>query len=317
MNQKRMTLGTLLGSLGLAFACLTATPVARAENPYPARYVTLLVPYAPGGTTDIIARQFAERLAQRLGQPVVVTNRPGAATNIAAQALHSSKPDGYTLLLVTNQLILNSVLGPVLPFDPVDVFSPVGMVAEIPYGIGVDAKSSITSVADFVAAGRKKEPAVSHAQFEPQMRLLSTSLGIPILGVPYQGGAPAVTAAIGGEVTGVLTAVSALNAQVKGGRLRLIGVSSSRRVASFPDVPTFAEQGFPKFTNSGWLGVLAPKGTPTTVLQRLSDATLAVVRDPAFAEALAATGAQAVPAGPAEALARMKAEQELWRGLKP
>ena len=317
MNRKHPTLGKLLGLLGLAFACLTATPVARAESAYPARPVTLLVPYTPGGTTDIIARQFAERLSQRLGQPVVVANRPGAATNIATQALHGSEPNGYTLLFATNQLILNSVLGPVMPFDPVTALSPVGMVAEIPYGIGVDAKSPITSVADLVAAARKKEPAVSHAQFEPQMRLLSTSLGIPLLGVPYQGGALAVTAALGGEVTGVLTAVPALSAHVKGGKLHLIGVSSSKRVPIFPDVRTFAEQGFPKFTNTAWLGVLAPKGTPPAVLQRLSDATLAVVRDPAFAETLSATGAQAAPAGPAEATARMKAEQELWRGLKP
>ena len=313
MNRKRSFLGTLFGFLAFAFAC-AAAPFAHA---YPERPVNLLVPYAPGGTTDIIARQFAERLSQRLGQPVVVVNKPGAATNVAAQALHNSEPNGYTLMLVTNQLILNSVFGPALPFDPVNAFAPVGMVAEIPFGLGVDAKSAITSVADFVAAGRRKEPAVSHAQFEPHIQLLSASLGTPILSVPYQGGALALTAVLSGEVTGVLSAVSALSAQVKGGKLRLIGVSSSKRVAIFPDVRTFAEQGFPKFTNSGWLGVLAPKSTPAPVVQRLSDAALAIVRDPAFGELLSATGAQSLPAGPAEALARMQAEQELWRGLKP
>jgi tripartite-type tricarboxylate transporter receptor subunit TctC len=315
MNQKRSSLGKLFGVLALALTGLAAASAAHAA--YPERPVNLLVPYAPGGTTDVIARQFAVRLSQRLGQPVIIVNRPGAATNVAAQAVHNAEPNGYTLMLVTNQLILNSVFGPPLPFDPVNAFAPVGMIAEIPFGVAVNAKSSITSLADFVAAGRKEELAVSHAQFEPQMRLLSASLGISILGVPYQGGAQAATAALSGEVSGILSAVSAVSAQVKGGKLRLIGVSSSQRVAIFPDVRTFAEQGFAKFKASGWLGVLAPKGTPAPILQRLSEATLAVVRDPSFGELLSANGAQALPADSTESQARMKADQELWRGLKP
>lgn len=282
---------------------------------YPSRPIRFIVPYAPGGTTDIIARLYTEQLAKQLGQPVVVENRPGAATNIAGQALVSAEPNGYTLMMGTGQSIINAVLGPTPPFDAVNGFAPVGMLAEIPFAVAVDAKSAMVSAKDLVAAARGRELQVANAQFDSQLKLLSNALGVPVLPIPYKGGAEAITAVLSGEVPAVLTAVTAMSSMLKSGKLRAVGVSSSRRVSTLPDVPTFAEQGFPKFATAGWLSVVAPKGTPAPVVQRLSEVTLAIVRDPAFAERLAALGAEAVAATPAETAARMRAEQELWRAL--
>jgi tripartite-type tricarboxylate transporter receptor subunit TctC len=306
---------TLRHVVVLAGLSLCLFPLTGAHAAYPDRPVRLLVPYGPGGTTDLIARQFADQLSRRLGQPVVIENRPGAATNIAAQALANAEPNGYTLMLVTNQLTINSVFGPVPAMDPIDGFAPVRMVAEIPFAVGVDAKSPLKSAADLVVAGRAKESTISHAQFEPQMRLLSSALGIPLLGVPYQGGAQALTAVLSGEVAGMLSAVPAMSAQVKAGKMRLIGVTSARRIAGIPDVPTFAEQGFAKFNTTAWMAILTPKRTPDSVLQRLGDATSESVRDPAFVEQLRSMGAEPLEANASETVARMKAELLMWRAL--
>lgn len=282
---------------------------------YPSRPIRFIVPYAPGGTTDIIARLYAEQLARQLGQPVVVDNRPGAATNIAGQALATAEPNGYTLMVGSGQTIINAVFGPTPPFDAVQGFAPVGMLAEIPYVVAVEAKSAIVTAKDLAASARGRELPIATAQLDLQLKLLSNALGVPVLAIPYKSGAEAITAALSGEVPAVLTAVTAMSAQLKAGRLRAVGLSSTRRVSALPDVPTFAEQGFPGFATPGWLNVVAPKGTPTAVLQRLSDATLAITRDPAFAERLAGLGAAVVVATPAETAARMKAELEIWRAL--
>lgn len=300
-----MTASALCSS-GLTFA----QPVA-----YPSKPIRFIVPYGPGGTTDIIARLYAEKLAKQLGQAVIVENRPGAATNIAGQVLASAEPNGYTLMLGTGQSIINAVLGPTPSFDAVNGFAPVGMLAEIPFAMAVNAKSSIASAKDLVAAAGGRELQVANAQFDSQLKLLSGALGVPVLAIPYKGGAEAIMAVIGGEVPAVLTAVPAMMSQVKAGKLRAVGISSSRRVPALPEVATFAEQGYPKFATTGWLSVVAPKGTPPPVVQRLSEVTLAIARDPAFVERLTALGANAVAATPAETGARMKAEQELWRSL--
>lgn len=305
----------LLQLCAAALVLIASAHGAPAQDVYPSRPLRMLVPYAPGGTTDVLARYFAEQLSRRLGKPVVVENRPGAATNIAGQALVAAEPNGYTLMLGTNQLLINAAFGPVPPFDPVQSLAPVAMVAEIPFTVAVGAGSPIASVADFVAASRKTELAVAHAQFEPQLKLLSAALGVPVLSVPYQGGAAAVTATLGGEVSAMLSAVSAVKAQVKGGRLRMLGVASAKRLPSFPEVPTFAEQGFPRFQTSGWLAVMVPKGTPEPVRRRLAEITAVIVKDPAFVEALRTAGAEPLEAGTRDTVARMKAEQAGWAEL--
>jgi tripartite-type tricarboxylate transporter receptor subunit TctC len=282
---------TLFGCTA-AFALTLASGLACAGDAYPSKPIRFLVPYAPGGSTDTVARLFAQRLSDRLGQPIIVDNKPGASTNIAGHVLASAPPDGYTLMLATNQLVLNAVFGPAPAFDLATGMTPVALVAEMPFGIAVDARSPINSARDLVAAGRKNQLAVSHAQFEPQIKLLASALGVPVLGIPYQGGSPAVMAVLGGQTQAVLSGIAAVSPYVTSGKLRLVGVTSSRRFAAFPNVPTFAEQGFPSFTTVGWLGVVAPRGTPDPVVHRISEATTAVLKDPSFLERLRAAGAE-------------------------
>lgn len=303
----------LLSASALLLPTLTSLP-ARAQA-WPTQPVKLVVTFPPGGASDIVARLIGPPLSEKLGQPVVIENRPGAATNIAAQALALAEANGYTVMLATNQLIINSVFGPVPPFDVLTGFAPVSVIAEIPFVVAVDARSPMKTIADFARAGGAQGPSISHAQFDPYVKLLSTALGVQVLGVPFQGGSPAAMAAIGGDVTGVLSAVSGVSGLAHGGKLRLLGVTSARRLAAFPDVATFAEQGFPTFAVTGWLVVLAPKGTPDAVLARLGEATSTVVRDPAFVERLRSAGAEPVETTAAEASARMKAERALWQGV--
>lgn len=298
--------------LVLCALALTGASAWAADAPFPTRPLKLIVPYASGGGTDISARRFAEHLARRLGQSVVVDNRPGAATNIGGQALAAASPDGYTVMFGTNQMIINAAFGPKPPFDPVNGFATVGLIAEVPYVLAVKADSPAQNVKDLLAAGGKAGLTVSHAQFDPQLKLLSQALAVPVLGIPYQGGGPAITAVLSGEVPTVFAGVSAVTAMVKGGQLRLIGVTSSNRIKAFPDVPTFAEQGYPEFVTTGWFSLLAPKGTPEPVLRRLGEATLATARDPAFVDAIRAAGAEPLAAGTGEAAARMAVEQAIW-----
>lgn len=292
---------------------LGSTGAAGADDaPFPSRPLKLIVPYAPGGGTDVIARLYAEHLSRRLGQGVVVENRPGAATNLGAQALASAEPNGYTLMLGSNQLVINAVFGPKPPFDPVNGIAPVAVITEVPYVLAVKADSPVKRARDLLPSGTPRELAVSHAQFDVQLKLLSQAMAVPVLGIPYQGGAQAITAALAGDVPTVFAGVSAVAALVKSGQLRLVGVTSARRVAAFPEVPTFTEQGYPEFVTTGWMSVLAPRGTPAAALQRLSEATAAITRDPGFMERVRASGAEPVEAGPAEATARLVAEHALW-----
>ena len=298
-----------------AFALTLGSGLACADNAYPSKPIRFLVPYKPGGSTDAIARLFAKHLSEKLGQPVVVDNKPGASTNIASQSLASAQPNGYTLMLATNQLVLNSVFGPAPAFDPLAGMAPIALVAEMPFGIAVDARSPIASARDLVAAARKNELTVAHAQFEPQLKLFASALGIPVLSVPYPGGSPAIMAVMGGETQAVLSGVAAVTPFVASGKLRLVGVASSRRFAAFPNVPTFAEQGFPRFTTAAWLGVVAPKGTPDAVVARIGDATAEILRDAAFVDSLRVAGAEPLGGNSTAVRELIKVEIAHWSEL--
>lgn len=298
--------------LALFTIALMGSTAQADEAPFPSKPLKLIVPYAPGGGTDNTARRFAEFLARKLGQTVVVENRPGAATNIGGQALASASADGYTVLFGTNQTIINSVFGPKPPFDPVTAFAPVGLIAEVPYVMAVRTDSPVQQFKDLLASGGKGGVMVAHAQFEAQLQMLSQVLPTPIVGIPYQGGSPAIAAVLSGDVPAVFTGVAAVTGTVKAGRLRLIGVTSATRLNAFPEVPTFAEQGYPAFVTTGWYGVLAPKGTPEPVLRRLSEATLAVAKDPAFVDSIRLAGAEPLAAGGSQMATRMAADRASW-----
>ncbi|MDP3134457.1 MAG: tripartite tricarboxylate transporter substrate-binding protein, partial [Burkholderiaceae bacterium] len=187
----------------------------------------------------------------------------------------------------------------------VNGFATIGLLAEVPFALAVDARLPVQNLKDLLALpDAKREMTVAHAQFDAQLKLLAKAMATPILGVPYQGGALAMSAVLSGEIPAVMSAVPALAGQVKAGKLRFIGIGSGKRVSAFPDRPTFVEQGYPEFVTSGWMSVLAPKGTPEAVLRRLSEATQAVVKDQSFVERIRASGAEPLEGGAAETLER-------------
>lgn len=300
--------------LFVALALAASAPCIAQSQDFPAKSIRFVVPYPPGGSGDFVGRLYAEHMAKAIDRTVVVDNRPGAATNIAGDLVARADADGYTLLMGTSQSIINKVFGPTPAFDAVTGFAPVAMLAHLPFMIAANPGTAIASVKDLVAAARDDQLSLAHAQFEAQIKLLSLATGVKVVGIPYKGGAQALTDTLSGQTKTVLALVPVLMTQVKAGKLRAVGVAASSRIGAVPDVPTFAEQGYPKFTTSFWMSVVAPKGTPEAVLRRLTASTLEVTKDAQYAVRLRAAGAEPVVAGAEETAARMREEHEIWIG---
>ncbi|OGA56372.1 MAG: hypothetical protein A3G81_34440 [Betaproteobacteria bacterium RIFCSPLOWO2_12_FULL_65_14] len=299
--------------VGLLLAIfLGVGPSITLSQTYPTKPIKFVVPYPPGGSGDFLGRLYSEYLSRAVGSTVLVENKPGAATNIALEQFARAEPDGYTLLLGTGQTMINMTFGPKPTVDPFSVLAPVAMIAEMPFMIAANPSTGIGSVKDMIAKSKAERLTISHAQFEAQVKLLTMATGAVIDSIPYKGGAPSVMAAIGGQVSLVAAYVPVLMGQVKGGKLRAVGIAATSRMNVLPDVATFAEQGFPKFTTTIWYSVLAPKGTPEPVLAKLTAATLNVVKDAQFVQRLQAGGAEALPGTPDDVITTMRKEQKVW-----
>ncbi len=301
---------TALALLTYAFA--SAVP-ALAQD-YPAQLIRLVVPYPPGGSTDIVARNFAALLTKELGQNVLVENRPGAATNIGADAVAKARPDGYTLLFGTSGQVLNPVFGPVPPFDLMSSLDPVSPVVRVPFIVAAHKDAPFSTPRELVAAARASPGkfSISSPQLDLYVELLKSRAGIDVLHVTYKGGAAAATDAISGQVNMVYALVPVLIPQLQGGRLKALGVASNRRLAVLPGVPTFVEAGI-DYEATVWFGLLAPSGTPKAVLNRLSQATQKIAESAAFTDKLTPIGAVAVSATPEEFRAQLVAETAFWQ----
>jgi tripartite-type tricarboxylate transporter receptor subunit TctC len=298
----------------LAMAGITVGPV-RAQG-YPAKPVRLVVPFAPGGSTDYVGRLYAEQLARRLGGAnVIVENKPGAATNIGLDQVARSEADGYTLLLATSQTIINMAFGPVPATDPFGALAPVALIGDAPFILAASANAGFSSVKDLVARSRARSLTIGHAQFEPQIKFLSDATGAALDSIPFKGGGPSVMAALGGQVDLVGAYLPVLMAHVKSGKLRGLAISSTTRVSSLPDVPTFAEQGFPRFTTAMWIAVFAPRGTPEGILGQLSAASEASLKDMQFVNSLQANGFEPRYEPPQALIATMRRELQTWTDL--
>jgi tripartite-type tricarboxylate transporter receptor subunit TctC len=308
---KRFILSLLLG---FVMVSITVGPV-RAQG-YPAKPVRLVVPFAPGGSTDYVGRLYAEQLGRRLGSAVVIVdNKPGAATNIGLDQVAHSDADGYTLLLATSQMIINMAFGPMPAVNPFEALAPVALIGDSPFMVASPANTGFSSLKDLLGKSRAQPLTISHAQFEPQIQFLTETTGASLNSIPYKGGAPSVTAALGGQVDLVGAYLPVLMAQVKAGKLHGLAVSSTTRISSLPGVPTFAEQGFPRFTTAMWVAVFAPKGTPEPILQRLSAASQASLKDAQFAKSLQASGFEPRYESAQDLTATMRKELKLWMEL--
>lgn len=304
----------------VAIMAFGVAPAALAQA-WPSKPVKILVGFAPGGAMDIVARTLGERMAASLGQPVVVENKPGAASNIAIRLLIDSPPDGYTVMLVANGLAANPFLYTQQPFDPVQDVAPVSLVARLPVVIAANASSDLATLKKLVEASKARPGSVNYATpgsgSTPHlaMELFARAAGISLTHVPYKGGAPAIADVLGGQLP--LVAVNAVEVlpHVKAGKLQVLAALSAERVSTLPDTPTIAESGYPGFEASVWHAFIAPKGTPPAVIAKLNDAIGKALASPDVKERLAKLGAVASPSTPAELGTLVRAEHERYGRL--
>lgn len=280
--------------LGLIAATSLISTGALAADSYPDKHVKLVVPYPAGGTTDLIARLYAERLSAELKQPVIIENKGGAATNIGSGIVAQASPDGYTLLFGTIGPFLNTILGPKPTFDPFIQLEPVASIVRLPYILAANPAAPFSDVPQMLKMTRKypRKYTVASAQLHNYITLMTSQADFEILHVPYKGGGEASNGAIGGQVDMIFALVPLIKSQVESGSLKAIGLTSKGRLASMPDVGTFVEAGS-EFELTSWFTLFAPAGTPSDIVKKLSVATKIAVSNPDFAERVSKLGAQA------------------------
>jgi tripartite-type tricarboxylate transporter receptor subunit TctC len=308
-NSLRFLLGVLVA---LWAACAAA-------QPYPSKPIRLVVPFPPGGTTDILARDVGQRLTEALGQPVVIDNRPGAAGNIGSDIVAKAAPDGYTLLMCTvSSHAINPSLYAKLPYDHIKDFAPVILVARVPNVLEVNPGVPVYSVTDLIKLAKEKPGQINFASsgsgtsIHLSGELFKTMAGVDMVHVPYKGSAPAITDLIAGQVQVMFDNLPSSLQQIKAGRLRAIAVTSAQRSPALPDIPTIGESGLPGFEATSWFGVLAPAGTPPAILSKLNTEIDKWLQSADGKEKLLTQGA--LPAGgtPDQFSAYIKSETEKW-----
>ncbi len=303
----------LLGAL-LAATLLPLAP-AHADEAWPARPIRLVVPFPPGGGTDLVARALGQKLSERLGQPVVIDNKPGASTIIGTDNVAKAAPDGYTLLLSgSTSYSVNPALRTRLPYDPVRDLAPIAIVARTPLVLVVAQGAPWQSVDQLVAAAKAKPQGIRYATFGagsgPHLagELFALAAGVKLQDVPYKGSAQAMLAVMGGEIEMGIDTVAAIAPHVKAGKLRALGIVGATRASLLPEVKTLAEQKLPDATFDAWYGFAAPARTPPAIVARLTREVTAVMADPTLQAQLRAQGMEPAAIGAAAFRAQMEGE---------
>jgi tripartite-type tricarboxylate transporter receptor subunit TctC len=299
----------------LLSACVFLFAAPTWAQQYPTRPIRIIVPFAPGGATDLPARLIAPKLSESLGQPVIVENKPGASGVIGIDVVAKSAPDGYTLLMATNgELVMNPSIYPKLPYNPFKDLVPVSIAVESPLVMLVSPSSPFKSVADVLAAAKANPGSITYATAgagstsHVLTEMLALRTGTKLLHVAYKGGAPASKAIVGGEVAmGLLNLGSAITL-INGGRARALAVTSGTRVPELPSVPTLAELGVPDYADGIWVGMAAPAGVPQDIIHRLSAAVVKALEAPDVRAQLTQLGVHPVGSTPEEAAARIQRE---------
>ncbi len=311
-------LGRLGAVLGLA-AAMVAPFGVRAADGFPDKPVRIVVPYAAGGGVDIVTRLITQKMSDELKQPVIVDNRPGAATNIGMEHVARSAPDGYTLLTASNTLASNAALFPKLSFDPAKDFAPIGAIGYAPLVVVVRSDASAKSLKDLVAEGRAQPDRLSYGSAgngssgHLGSELLKAEGGFKALHIPYKGGSPAVTDLLGGRLSFMSINPLEVVSHIKSDKLRALAVLNPHPSKLLPDVPTAAAQGLPGADATVWWGLVGPVGMPPAVVQRLNQALQAALADPAIKQRMGEMGAEITP-GSAEDFGRFVAEETVKWG---
>ena len=307
-----------MAGVGGGLAVLAGLP-ARAQAAYPGRTIRMIVPYPAGGTTDFLGRLVADQLKSGLGATVVVENRPGAGTTLGADLVAKSEPDGYTLLMATSTtLAINKTLYKKLPYDPALDFMPIGLVAGVPFALIVNPSIPVTTLAEFIAYAKSK-PGLAYGSAgngSPQhlgAEMLKAAAGIDIRHVPYRGSVPAMLDVIAGHIPFMVVDLQPALQQIREGKVRVLGVTTPKRVAAAPDIPTLAEAGLPGFELVAWQSVVAPSGTPRGIVDLLAAQIAMLMSDPATRDKLTTISLEPLPPSTPDSFAAyIKTEIERW-----
>jgi tripartite-type tricarboxylate transporter receptor subunit TctC len=308
---------SLLQAIAIAVA-ITASPAALGQEGYPQRPIRFIVPYAPGGGTDLTTRLIAQRLSERFGRQVVVDNRPGGAGNLGVELVAHSAPDGYTLLMAGLSFAVNVGLFSNLNFDPVKDFDAVALVATVPLVVVVHPSVPANSIGELIALARARPGQLNYASGglgtanHMAGELFKYMAKVDMVHVPYKGGGPALADVVGGQVQLLFNTMTSTTGYLKSGKLRGLAVTGRSRSPEVPDLPTVAEAGLPGFEVSAWFGVMVPAKTPPAIVRRLNEEIVRVTRSPEAREQFAAQGAEPVGSTPQEFAAHVRGEIDKW-----
>ncbi|MDB5849353.1 MAG: transporter substrate-binding protein [Rhodoferax sp.] len=313
---------TIRNALAFGFtACLAlAMPAAAQPAPYPNKPIRLVVPFPPGGPADTLGRVIAQSLTESLGQAVMVDNKPGASTIIGADFVAKSAPDGYTLLLAIDAtLTMNKALFTKLPYDPDKDFAPIGLVAEVPTMIAVNAAFPATTLAQLLDMARQRPGEIQFATGAVTMQaageLLNQMASVKMVPVQYKGGGTTIMAVMGGEIPVTIESAAGVIANLKTGRVRALAVAGPTRLRAAPDVPTASEAGVPGFNVPVWQSLVAPAGTPRPIIDRLNAELQRTLALPATREKLETAGMLPRPSTPEELALYIQSETRKWGTL--
>ena len=304
-------------SVALAFASLVVALPAHAQN-YPVRPVRMIVPFSPGGATDVPARILAQRLSEALGHQIVIDNRPGAGAVLGTDAVAKAPPDGYTLLLTATTHVISASLYKKLPYDAIRDFAPVMLIGSGPNVLAVHPSLPAKNVRELIALAKARPGKIDYASSgngsaQHLFGALFMSLAdIRMMHIPYKSSAPATTDLIAGQVSVGFPGIALVLPHTKAGRLRALAVTSAERSKAMPDVPSIAEAGVPGFAATLWLGLLAPKGTPPEIVQKLYDEIAKLLRQPEVESAYLATGTDVTISNPEQFGRFVQAEYDKW-----
>lgn len=306
--------------LFLSLFFISITNLASAQS-FPLKPIKIYVGYAPGGAVDLVARSLGQNLTVLLGQPILVENKPGAGTNIATKQTIDSPADGYTLMLAANALAANMALYKPQPYNAETDLAAVSLVGHVPVVIAANIRSKFKNFGDLIKAAKSNPDLITFGTpgngSTPHMavKLFEQVAGISLRHIPYKGGSPAITDLIGGQLDLVAINMLEVAPQVKSGNLQIIAVMSAKRSPLFPDVPTIAESGFPKFESSVWYGLVAPAKTPAFVLDQLHDAVNKSLETQAMKDQLSSVGGEVTPASRQQFADLIKSEHKRYEKL--
>jgi tripartite-type tricarboxylate transporter receptor subunit TctC len=307
---------------GIALAAVLVAGSTPSLAEYPDHTIQIVVPYTPGGTVDLLARVLGPRLTAAWGQPVVILNRPGAGGSVGAEVVAKSAPDGYTLFISTNSpLTTNLALYPSLGYEPLRDFEPIILAGENSLVLATNPKLPVKTVKDLIALAKSKPGELNAgtsgngSTAHLSLATFNKQAGVSITHVPYRGGVPSLTAAIAGEVQLVFSDILPVVPQIRDNRLNALGLTALRRAGMAPDIPTLDESGLPGFSVTAWVAVVAPKGTPNDVVQKLNLEIGRALKEPEFARQMSTMGIDPLGSTPGEFAAFLRTEIPRWRQI--